>query len=75
LDRLYEHWQREPMPCFVFLTRGERRPVTAESSASHWRPLTWQRVAAIVRAAASDGIEVAPGVHDYLTTLEVYHDA
>lgn len=73
LDRLYENWRDEPGACFVFLTRGQRDQQTADSSAGEWKPLTWSQVAAIARTAASAKTGIAPGVHDYLATLEAYH--
>jgi len=73
LDRLYDHWRREPGPCFVFLTRGERVPTTAVDSSGHWQELTWQQVAEVALAAANSMAGVAPGVHDYIATLEAYH--
>ncbi|WP_166503551.1 PD-(D/E)XK nuclease family protein [Modestobacter italicus] len=73
LDRLYAHWQVEPAPCFVFLTRGQRLPTTAVDSRGRWRALTWEQVAGIARTAATLITGVAPGVHDYIATLEAYH--
>jgi hypothetical protein len=73
LDRLYEHWRNEPDPCFVFLTRGQRLPTTAVHSRGQWRGLTWEKVADITRAAATSMTGAAPGVHDYIATLEAYH--
>ncbi len=75
LDRLYEGWQGEPDPTFIFLTRGNLEPVTAVSSSMHWRPVTWRQVAVIVRAAIADASgDAAPGVHDYVTNLELHLD-
>ncbi|MGY1669769.1 PD-(D/E)XK nuclease family protein [Geodermatophilus sp. SYSU D00710] len=73
LDRLYQHWQDEPDPRFVFLTRGQRAQITARHSRGHWHGLTWQQVANRIRTAADTTTGVAPGVHDYLGTLEAYH--
>jgi hypothetical protein len=75
LDRLHAHWSDEPTPCFVFLTRGERLPLTAVASRSAWRGLTWREIAEIGRTAAEPIVGVAPGVHDYIATLEAYHRA
>ncbi|MGY1751497.1 PD-(D/E)XK nuclease family protein [Blastococcus sp. SYSU D01042] len=73
LDRLYAHWRDESAPCFVFLTRGQRPPTTAVDSRGQWRALTWEQVADIARAAATSMTGAAPGVHDYIATLEAYH--
>ncbi|SEO59933.1 PD-(D/E)XK nuclease family protein [Trujillonella endophytica] len=73
LDRLYRHWGNEPAPCFVFLTRGQRLPTTAVDSHGQWRALTWEQVADIARTAVSTRTGAAPGVHDYIATLEAYH--
>lgn len=73
LDRLYDHWREEPEPCFVFLTRGKRVPTTAVDSSGHWLPLTWQQVADIALGAANSMAGAAPGVYDYIATLEAYH--
>jgi hypothetical protein len=73
LDRLYAHWRNEPAPCFVFLTRGQRLPTTAVESRGRWRALTWEQVAEIARTAATPMTRAAPGVHDYIATLEAYH--
>ncbi|MGY1914403.1 PD-(D/E)XK nuclease family protein [Blastococcus sp. SYSU DS0973] len=73
LDRLYAHWQNELAPCFVFLTRGQRSPTTAVDSRGQWRAVTWEQVADIARAAATSMTGAAPGVHDYIATLEAYH--
>jgi hypothetical protein len=77
LDRIHELWAREAAPTFVFLTRGERQPVTAVESADLWHNRTWRQVAAFIRAAVAktDAAAIAPGVHDYVTTLEIFHDA
>ncbi|MGY1618177.1 PD-(D/E)XK nuclease family protein [Geodermatophilus sp. SYSU D00691] len=75
LDRLHAHWSDEPTPCFVFLTRGERLPLTAVASRAAWRGLTWRKVAEIARTVAGPIAGVAPGVHDYIATLEAYHRA
>ncbi|MEV7984365.1 PD-(D/E)XK nuclease family protein [Micromonospora sp. NPDC085948] len=77
LDRIHELWGREAGPKFVFLTRGERQPVTARESADHWHNHTWRQVAAFIRAALvkKDAATIAPGLHDYLMTLEIFHDA
>ncbi|TYP86910.1 PD-(D/E)XK nuclease superfamily protein [Blastococcus xanthinilyticus] len=73
LDRLHAHWRNEPAPCFVFLTRGPQLQTTAEDSRGQWRALTWAQVADIARAAATSMPGAAPGVHDYIATLEAYH--
>jgi hypothetical protein len=77
LDRIHELWGREAAPTFVFLTRGHTTPVTAVNSAEHWHNQTWRQVAAIIRTAVAeaDTAAIAPGVHDYVTTLELFHDA
>ncbi|WP_324276373.1 PD-(D/E)XK nuclease family protein [Blastococcus brunescens] len=75
LDRLHARWSDEPTPCFVFLARGERLPLTAVASRTAWSGLTWREVAEIARTAAGPMAEVAPGVHDYIATLEAYHRA
>lgn len=72
LARLHELWSSDPGPSFVFLTRGRRRPRSAGESATLWRNVTWERIAQIGRDAVP-GRPTAPGVLDYLTTLEVYH--
>ncbi len=73
LDRLYDHWRNEPTPCFVFLTRGQRVPITAVDSRGQWRWLSWRQVADIARTAAGSMAGIAPGVYDYIATLEAYH--
>lgn len=75
LDRLHAHWSEEPAPRFVFLTRGERMPMTAVASRDAWCGLTWRQVAVLARAAAGSIARAAPGVYDYLATLEAYHRA
>lgn len=74
LDRLYDHWRDEPSPCFVFLSRGQRDPMTAVTSRGQWRSLTWHEVAGLARAAATSTPGAAAGVHDYIATLEAYHN-
>lgn len=73
LDRLHQHWQHEPAPRFVFLTRGARALKSAERTADAWQSLTWEDVAALIRDAVRTSASPAPGVRDYLTTLEAYH--
>jgi len=73
LDRLHEHWQHEPVPYFVFLTRGVREMRTARRSSEAWQPLTWEQVALLIVTALRAAPRAAPGVTDYLTTLEAYH--
>lgn len=73
LDRLYELWADDVDPRFVFLTRRRYKPVTAVDSHDKWRSLTWADVAKWLRHACSTTDGVAPGVRDYLTTLEVHH--
>lgn len=73
LDRLHEQWRDDPEPCFVFLTRGQRAQTTARSSRGLWHGVTWRQVANMIRDAADVRTGVAPGVHDYLSTLEAYH--
>lgn len=73
LDRLFEGWRGEPDPTFIFLTRGARVPTTAVTSEGLWRSLTWRTVARHTRAAVDDCPSPAPGVRDYITTLEAYH--
>jgi hypothetical protein len=73
LDRLYAHWRDEPAPCFVFLTRGQRTPISAVDSRGHWRELTWEQVADIARVCATSTTGAASGVYDYIATLEAYH--
>jgi hypothetical protein len=75
LDRLHAHWSEEPAPRFVFLTRGERLPMTAVASRDAWRGLTWRQVAVLARTVAEPIARAAPGVYDYLATLEAYHRA
>jgi hypothetical protein len=57
----------------VFLTRGQRLPTTAVDSRGQWRALTWVQVADIARTAVTAMTGAAPGVHDYIATLEAYH--
>lgn len=73
LDRLHQLWCDEPGPVFVFLTRGQRAPTTAATSDGNWKPLTWEQVAEVAAAMVRSRAGVAPGVHDYITTLESYH--
>lgn len=73
LDRLHLHWQDDPNPQFVFLTHGLREAITAVDSRNQWQPLTWHQVAVIVRAAATSVAEAAPGVYDYIATLQAHH--
>ena len=75
LDRLHRLWQDERSPSFVFLTRGRREATTAVVSHGQWQGLTWLQIARIVRAATADRTHVAPGVYDYIETLEAYHHA
>lgn len=74
LDRLFERWQDDPSPAFVFLTRGRRRSTTDIDSRGRWATLAWAEVAAIVKAAASGKSNVAPGVYEYVETLEAHHN-
>lgn len=73
LDRLYQRWRDEPDPHFVFLTRGQRAQKTARHSRGHWQGMTWRQLADLIRDAVGARTGVAPGVHDYLNTLEAYH--
>lgn len=73
LDRLHDNWQYDPAPRFVFLTRGAREMRSAHRTADAWQPMTWQDVAALLRSAVRAAPRPAPGVLDYLTTLEAYH--
>jgi hypothetical protein len=77
LARIHDLWQREAVPTFVFLTRLETEPKTAGESAAFWHNHLWRQVAAAVRAAVArtDPAVIAGGVHDYLMTLELFHDA
>ena len=75
LDRLHHHWKREASPCFIFLTRSAREPVSANNSSAHWHPLTWDEIARLARAAASGYPQAAAGVSDYAETLEAFHRA
>ncbi|GIE28438.1 hypothetical protein Ait01nite_014830 [Actinoplanes italicus] len=77
LARIHDLWEREAAPTFVFLTRLQTEPRSAGASAVHWRNQLWRQVAAAVRAAVAktDPTVVAGGVHDYLKTLELFHDA
>lgn len=72
LDRLAELWQGDD-PTLVFLTRTAREFKTASLSRERWTPLLWRDVARIVREATAGQGDVAPGVYDYLETLEVFH--
>ena len=73
LDRLHRHWQHEPGAHFLFLTRGQRSAVSAVISKGAWQHLSWADVARLSRAAAASRADVAPGVRDYIATLEAYH--
>lgn len=73
LFRLYEGWRDEPDPTFVFLTRGRRTAESAGVHSEHWDALTWQQVSEIAREACGEVAHVAPGVHEYINTLEAYH--
>ena len=74
LHRLYELWRDDPAPRFVFLTRERRTPATASGSAGAWALLTWSDLARLLRTAIGEQRgDVAPGVNDYLQTLEVHH--
>ena len=73
LDRLFRGWGDEPDPRFVFLTRGVREEKTAVDSAGRWKHMTWRDVARIARMAVDESSAPAPGVRDYITTLEAYH--
>ncbi|WP_187770101.1 MULTISPECIES: hypothetical protein [Aeromicrobium] len=73
LERLHDEWSEDPSPSFVFLTRGRREAMTAAHTASHWTALTWSDVGRIARTAIGVDSTVAPGVLDYLATLEAYH--
>lgn len=72
LDRLHELWSGAAHPVFLYLTRQPVPPTTAVASGDVWQQRTWQTLAALLRAAAA-GDNVAPGVHDYIDTLEAYH--
>ena len=74
LDRLHSLWADEVNPCFVYLTRGERTPLTARTSAGCWRGMSWWHVAGVLRTA-TEGRSVNPGVQDFVHTLEAYHRA
>lgn len=73
LERLEAHWAHEPGPVFVFLTRGHRVPTTARPDGAHWHGLSWADVAHVTRRAAEDSPDPAPGVWEYVETLEAYH--
>jgi hypothetical protein len=73
LDRLHDHWQYDPAPRFVFLTRGAREMTSAHRTADAWQLMTWQDVAVLLRSAVRAAPRPSPGVLDYLTTLEAYH--
>lgn len=73
LDRLHEHWQNDPGAAFVFLTRGQRAPLTARESRGKWKTMSWDDVGRFVRKAVQSVDGVTPGVLDYLNTLEAYH--
>lgn len=73
LDRLYDNWAHEPGARFVFLTRGQRVPVTSVRSYDVWSMLTWRDVADLVTSAAASRPGIAAGVFEYLDTLEAYH--
>lgn len=75
LDRLHHHWKREAGPCFIFLTRTVREPISANDTSAHWRRLTWDEIARLARAAASGQPGAAAGVSDYAETLEAFHRA
>jgi hypothetical protein len=77
LARIHELWGREGESTFVFLTRLKTQPKTAGASAVLWRNHLWRQVAASVRSAVAktDPASIAGGVNDYLTTLELFHDA
>lgn len=73
LDRLHALWADETEPRFVFLTRCAYEPMSAIGSHLHWRNLTWSDIAGWLREACRTVECPAPGVCDYLTTLEVHH--
>jgi hypothetical protein len=75
LDRLHRHWQAEPEPYFVFLTRRGRPAKTAADSGDAWRAVIWGQIVEIALTAATSATNVSPGVYEYLATLEVYHVA
>ena len=73
LDRLHHHWKREATPCFVFLTRNTRKPVSAIDTSADWHSLTWDEIAQLARTAAHGQARASAGVIDYIETLEVFH--
>lgn len=72
LDRVHELWSDNPRPHFLYLTRTRAAPLTAVDSADAWQQLTWSDVARLGRTVVAQD-DVAPGVHDYIVTLEEYH--
>jgi hypothetical protein len=70
-DRLAQHWESES-PVLVFLTRTGVAPATALRSHTRWRTLTWSRVAALLDEVTRARDGWAPGVAEYLSTLEIY---
>jgi len=72
LERLHSLWGDDPGPFFVFLTRGRRTPLSAGPGAGDWHNVTWGRIAAIAREA-THGRQPAPGVCDFIETVEVFH--
>jgi hypothetical protein len=75
LERLHHRWSDDPVPTFVYLTRDRREAVSAATTADAWKSLTWAEVARIARISMSSSDNPAPGVYDYLSTLEAYHRA
>ncbi|NTW39861.1 MAG: PD-(D/E)XK nuclease family protein [Cellulomonadaceae bacterium] len=73
LERLELHWEHDVGAVFVYLTRGERAPVTARAGGARWHPLTWAQVARIAGRAANGSLRPVPGVMDFIASLEAYH--
>ncbi len=73
LDRLHALWADDPDVRFVFLTSGSRVPYTNVKSHDRWTLLTWSDVADCLSQVITGRSGIAPGVHEYLATLEAYH--
>lgn len=70
-DRLAELWADES-PELVFLTRHGGPPTSAIQSREQWRPMKWQRVAAILAQALDEQSAPNPGAEELLQTLTSY---
>jgi hypothetical protein len=70
-DRLAAGWADES-PRLIFLTPDGRTPTTAHDSREQWTGLAWREVAKTLEDIVDDHVDCAPGVRDFLETLQRY---